>query len=324
MCVYKRNQYFYVVENGFLKTGNMPFAPGQEPWRITCVYGKAQTPLRHQTWDLMKGISFTSDLPWLCFGDFNEVLQPNEHEGAANRSNAQIQGFRDTVDICMLMDLGYKGRFWTFEKKIAGGAYARVRLDRALASASWMTRFPRASVTHLTSATSDHGPILVNLDDTHNTTRPKHTFRYEVMWESHDTWKETITNSWNAANAGYGVGDFRDKLLSITNDLSKWSKETFGSVRKEIKHIKTQLESLRNDPVCMSPSHPELKLNERLADLDGGGGCIGGGGYKCVFFGFCISYPPARALKLLNHVLSLSSKMIICNPRAWFKKKQEL
>ena len=80
--------------------------PGKDPWRLTCVYGEAQTHLRHQTWDLMKGISFTSDLPWLCFRDFNAVLQPNEHEGAANRSNAQIQGFRDTVDICKLMDLG--------------------------------------------------------------------------------------------------------------------------------------------------------------------------------------------------------------------------
>ena len=92
---------------------------GQDPWRITCVYGEAQTHLRHQTWDLMKGISTVSNLPWLCFGDFNEVLRPEEHEGVANRSNAQIQGFRDAVDIYMLMDIGYQGRFWTFEKKVA-------------------------------------------------------------------------------------------------------------------------------------------------------------------------------------------------------------
>ena len=74
-----------------------------DPWRLTCVYGEAQTHLRHQTWDILKGISTVSDLPWLCFRDFNEVLRPEEYEGSANMSNTYIQGFRDAVDVCMLM-----------------------------------------------------------------------------------------------------------------------------------------------------------------------------------------------------------------------------
>ena len=90
---------------------------GTDPWRLSCFYGEAQTQSRHQTWDLMRGICSLSALPWLCIGDFNEVLRLEEHQGVANRSNAQIQGFRDAVDDCMLMDVGYQGRFWTFEKK---------------------------------------------------------------------------------------------------------------------------------------------------------------------------------------------------------------
>jgi predicted ABC-type transport system involved in lysophospholipase L1 biosynthesis ATPase subunit len=38
------------------------------------------------------------------------------------------------VFICGLYDLGYEGRSWTFEKKVAGGEYCRVQLDRALAT----------------------------------------------------------------------------------------------------------------------------------------------------------------------------------------------
>ena len=90
----------------------------------------------------MKGLTSLNDLPWLCIGDFNEVLRPDEHQGVANRSNAQIQAFRDTVDVCMLLDLGYQGRFWTFEKKVSGGSYTRVRLDRTLASPSWSSMSP--------------------------------------------------------------------------------------------------------------------------------------------------------------------------------------
>lgn len=67
--------------------------PGHDKWRASCFYGEARTHLRHQTWDTMKGIASSSDLPWVCIGDFNEVLRPEEHEGIGERSNAQIQGF---------------------------------------------------------------------------------------------------------------------------------------------------------------------------------------------------------------------------------------
>lgn len=126
---------------------------------MTCVYGEAQTHLRHQTWTVLKNTSTFSTLSWLCIGDFNEVLRPDEHEGVGHRSNAQIQAFREMTDVCMLLDIGYKGRFWTFEKKVAGGTFTRCRLDRALLNNDWMARFPNASLTHLTTATSNHAPF---------------------------------------------------------------------------------------------------------------------------------------------------------------------
>lgn len=139
----------------------------------------------------MKNISTLSDLPWLCLGDFNEVLRPDEHQGVGQCSNAQIQAFREVLNVCMLLDLGYKGNFWTFEKKVTGGSYTRCRLDRALANASWLAKFPLAAVTHLTGVTSDHVPLLLELDaSTHE--RVQRPFRYELMWESHKNFHDTI------------------------------------------------------------------------------------------------------------------------------------
>ena len=238
---------------------------GKDPWRLTCVYGEAQTQLRHQTWDLLKGLASFSNLPWLCLGDFNEVLRPDEHEGAANRSNAQIQGFRDAVDVCMLMDLGYHGRFWTFEKKVTGGSYTRVRLDRAMATADWAALFPMAKVTNLTSASSDHGPILVQFEEV--LPRPKPSFRYEVMWESHESWRDTISSGWSELQADQGVEGIRRKLELLSKNLSAWEDATFGSVRKEIKKAKAELERLRSVPSRTAPNHLEQKLNERLVEL---------------------------------------------------------
>ena len=95
------------------------------------------------------------------------------------------------MDVCMLMDLGYRGRFWTFEKRVAGGTFTRVRLDRALGSAEWSAQFPLASLSHLTAATSDHCPIFLEINES-NTPPGRKDFWYETMWETHEHWQETI------------------------------------------------------------------------------------------------------------------------------------
>ena len=51
---------------------------GCNPWRMTYIYGEAQTQERYKTWDLMKNICDASPLPWLCIRDFNEVLNYDE------------------------------------------------------------------------------------------------------------------------------------------------------------------------------------------------------------------------------------------------------
>ena len=164
---------------------------GEDPWRMTCVYGEVQTHLRHQTWTVLKNISTLSNLSWLCIGDFNEVLRPDEHEGVGQRSNAQIQAFRDTIDVCMLLDLGYKGCFLTFEKKVTGGSFTRCRLDRALVNVDWLTRFPLASILDEVAASSDHMTLLLDLGRAKGE-RTKKEFRYDTMWETHEGLKDML------------------------------------------------------------------------------------------------------------------------------------
>ena len=43
------------------------------PWRITGFYGKPEEQLRHETWSLLKHLK-TRSSPWLCIGDYNEIL----------------------------------------------------------------------------------------------------------------------------------------------------------------------------------------------------------------------------------------------------------
>jgi hypothetical protein len=71
------------------------FPPSVEPWWLTCMYGEAQVGDRHKTWDMLKFIKSSSPLPWMCIGDFNEVLLRGEQQMGVNKwSNAHIQAFR--------------------------------------------------------------------------------------------------------------------------------------------------------------------------------------------------------------------------------------
>jgi hypothetical protein len=192
------------------------------------VYGEAKINESHKTWDMLKFIKAASPLPWLCIGDFNEVLLREEHVGVNDRSNAQIQAFRDTVDVCELMDLGYDGNTWTFEKRVAGGSFCRVRLDRALATTSWSSRFPLAVLHHLTGVASDHSPILLRLEPTQQAPLSR-LFMYEAMWEAHADFRPAMESTWISESCTTMHGLER-KLKSLSGSLIAWGRDTFSHV----------------------------------------------------------------------------------------------
>ena len=159
------------------------------------------------------------------------------------RSNAQIQAFRDTVDVCMLLDIGYKGRQWTFEKRVVGGTYTKGRLDRALANAPWMAHFAAASLEHLTAATSAHSPLQLDLGWGQRDPQ-RRTFRYEAMWEKHEGLQGFVHKEWAEHGTCNNVKEFHEKMQRMSSGLTNWSRQSFGSLRKDIKDLKKRLDEL--------------------------------------------------------------------------------
>lgn len=103
----------------------------KEPWRLTCWYGEANKSLRYKTWEMMRYLKADCDLPWLCIGDFNEVLRREEQFGPNDREAGQINAFREAVDVCQLSDLGSSA--WT------GPSGEKSRMERRVGSA-WIVR----------------------------------------------------------------------------------------------------------------------------------------------------------------------------------------
>jgi len=192
-------------------------------------------------WNMLKFIKSSSHLPWVCVGHFNEVLHQLEHVGVLERSSSQIAGFQEMVDVCGFHDLGFEGRSWTFEKKVAGGSYCRVRLDRALASPEWSSRFPAASVHHLSTVASDHIPILMQWHRKRSQQRRKGRFRYEIMWETHQEFSDMLEQTWKSGGNAMLLCDLQQKLQSLSDSLVGWEKHTFGHVHRVLQKLEKEL-----------------------------------------------------------------------------------
>jgi hypothetical protein len=218
-------------------------------WRCTFVYGEPKVEDRKHMWTLLRRIKTNVQEPWMMTGDFNEAMWQKEHFSASRRNERQMSEFRETLAFCDLHDLGYRGTPWTFDNKKEGKKNVKVRLDRAVASPSWNSKFPDAFVRHLVSSRSDHCPILIDLERSNDQAQLKRPWRYEMMWEREGSLAVEIEKSWNKGTRAAKLQHICTKLSTMRDDLNVWKNNNFGSVDREIKNLKRELEVLlyRND-----------------------------------------------------------------------------
>jgi hypothetical protein len=156
--------------------------PNGQQWRGTFVYGDPKALERHHMWTTLRKIKPFSSDPWLMLGDFNKTMWQNEHFSETKRSERRMEAFRSTLAFCNLFDLGFLGPAWTIDNRKKGCKNVKSRLDRAVASDCWSSKFPNSKVTHLCSTRSDHLPILIEYDEPSNSREPME-FKYESMWD---------------------------------------------------------------------------------------------------------------------------------------------
>lgn len=137
-------------------------AKGNSSWQFTGFYGNPNSARRGESWALLNHLKTFLPLPWLCAGDFNEIVEQSEKEGAAIRRESHMVGFRDALEACGLCDLGFIGPRFTWCNRRTGDSFTKERLDRAVADRAWCSRFHSAAVHILASCTSDHHPLHVS------------------------------------------------------------------------------------------------------------------------------------------------------------------
>ena len=96
------------------------------------------------SWELLWRLKGMSDRPWLVMGDFNEIMSSAEKQGKLLRCPAQMAEFREALNDCLLLDLGYQGYEFTWTNNRDPPKCVDERLDRGVATSQWMDLFPQS------------------------------------------------------------------------------------------------------------------------------------------------------------------------------------
>jgi hypothetical protein len=135
-----------------------------------------------------------------------------------------MQGFRDVIDECGFLDLGFRGLPFTWCNNRRGSATTWLRLDRFMANNEWVMRYSSAVVDHLESTVSDHKPLCLNTQPVTMPRPRKRLFRFEDIWRMDLSCELAVTKAWVPNTRGSPIDQVRVKIQRCGEELKRWSR----------------------------------------------------------------------------------------------------
>ncbi|KAL0006672.1 hypothetical protein SO802_008174 [Lithocarpus litseifolius] len=174
-----------------------------------------------------------------------------------------MQMFREVIDECGFMDLGYVGPKYTWSRHFENGSSIWERLDRCLATSSWFLKFPGSKVYHLRCDSSDHIPLHIVLSDLVVPKRKK-LFRFEEMWLSNGGCEEVVFSAWKSGSRSEDGDDKLAKVEKCGKDLTWWDKNAFGNVRRELDRLRKLLTKAKSEAMISGSNFRVLQLKKEI------------------------------------------------------------
>ncbi|KAH1032635.1 hypothetical protein J1N35_044809 [Gossypium stocksii] len=215
-------------------------------WHFTGFYGAPDVRDRVGSWNLLRNLSHNFSEAWVVIGDFNEILSNQEKYGGRPREEKQTEAFSDTLDYCGLTDLGYQGRWYTWERGNFESTNIRERLHREVANLQWYKSFSNYKLVHLPNSTSDHCPIFLDLDLSENDKYvvKNRDFRFEKIWLLDESCHDEVKLLWDL-NKHLNIPE---RLHAVSEGLSKWAMRIRRKKDGKLNSLKSRLNFLYNAP----------------------------------------------------------------------------
>ena len=238
-------------------------------WYLTCFYGWPETSQKAKSWALLSHLSSFVDGPWMCIRDFNATLHSAEKLSHRPPYYKHMDEFREVLEQCALSDLGFLGYPYTWNNKRPGSANTKERLDRAVATLEWRNKFPKSTVTHLSSHTSDHLPIILQTKTSkYCLSRSNMGFKFEEAWLLWEDCEAVVQEGWNnMGGTGSAMANVKERIEGCGRELHAWGALKTHPDTKRIKALQRRIEVL-NMGECTKENKAEFLLaSKELDDL---------------------------------------------------------
>ncbi|KAF9588252.1 hypothetical protein IFM89_008664 [Coptis chinensis] len=232
-----------------------------ESFVLSCVYGNPNFSVWHIQWSVFSLLKPQNDVKWLVMGDFNEVLNLAEKQGGRPFNYLKAMPFRDMVDGCELIDLGFMGNTFTWKNKQKGCRRILERIDRSLANAAWMLRFVNTKVYHEMATSSDHKFLIIKVDNVH--VRLSRPFRFEAMWLQDSGCSEQVRLAFNVDTVGSPSFTLYNKLKHCQQNLQWWNKHIFCQLENRFKDIQQELQGVQDSIIASADPSDELIVEKQ-------------------------------------------------------------
>lgn len=209
-------------------------------WRLTGLYGEPDRMQRHKMWDLLRTLARDANLPWCVIGDLNNVTCLDDKIGGDPYPPWLMDGFNEALRDSGLMDLQLTGHQYTWERNRGKQDWIEVRLDRALITDSWITKFPLEKLYNLEGAPSDHSALLLVPQSKVCRRRPDR-FKFENAWTLEPMCEMIVRDGWEGSHGS----SIQEKIKVCSVSLAQRGKEITGNFGGRIKECKDELKKYR-------------------------------------------------------------------------------
>lgn len=104
-----------------------------------------------------------------------------------------MNGFKNAVEDCVLVEIEIKGGDFTWEKRKGTADWVREKWDREFATDSWWHMFPLCTLSVSRVVVSDHEPIKLELVNT-VVTKKYFRFKFENTWLKEENFHSDVEN----------------------------------------------------------------------------------------------------------------------------------
>ncbi|XP_050278364.1 uncharacterized protein LOC126719909 [Quercus robur] len=222
---YSKNHFDAIINKG-----------ERDAWRFIGFYGEPVTHKRHKSWDMLRQLNNRFKLPWLCSGNFNEIVK------------------------------SFIGSQFTWQKHFADRHSIWERLDRGLANNDWFMKFAGTKIHHLTTNSLDHCPLWIVPKglEIPSITKP---FRFEEMWLSDRGCTNVVEAVWASHEEADPSIKVIKKIKKCGKELQDWNRKHFGNVKRELEKKRKLLREAEAEAMRTGVNFRVRELKKEIDEL---------------------------------------------------------